>query len=116
MAKSTAKKSVKTGSGNEFDAFLKRYPKTAEVDVFVHDMNGFLRGKRFPVAEARKIWESGVEMPQPEGATLAVLKAQVPEFGAARNPCDVTAQAMNDQGPLRACALDRPAAVVRHDH
>lgn len=51
------------GAG-EFDAFLKRYPKTAEVDVFVHDLNGFLRGKRFPVHEARKIWESGVEMPR----------------------------------------------------
>ncbi|MBL8710088.1 MAG: glutamine synthetase [Rhodospirillaceae bacterium] len=48
----------------EFDAFLKRHPKTAEVDVFVHDLNGFLRGKRFPVAEARKLWESGVEMPR----------------------------------------------------
>jgi hypothetical protein len=32
---------------SEFDAFLKRYPKTQEVDVFVHDLNGFLRGKRF---------------------------------------------------------------------
>ena len=51
-------------SASEFDAFLKRYPKTEDVDVFVHDMNGFLRGKRFPVSEAKKIWESGVEMPR----------------------------------------------------
>jgi glutamine synthetase len=58
------KKSAKTTTQGEFDAFLKRYPKTSEVDVFVHDMNGFLRGKRFPVAEAKKIWESGVEMPR----------------------------------------------------
>ena len=67
MAKAAAKKRVSADSskgGNEFDAFLKRYPKTAEVDVFVHDMNGFLRGKRFPVSEARKLWESGVEMPR----------------------------------------------------
>ena len=49
---------------SEFDAFLKRHPKTQEVDVFVHDLNGFLRGKRFPVHEAGKIWESGVEMPR----------------------------------------------------
>ncbi|WP_303982037.1 glutamine synthetase family protein [Dongia mobilis] len=49
---------------SEFDTYLKRYPKTQDVDVFVHDMNGFLRGKRFPVAEAKKLWESGVEMPR----------------------------------------------------
>lgn len=56
------------------------------------------------VIAADKAEEAGVALPQPQGATLAVLQAQVPEFGAARNPCDVTAQALNDQGPLRACA------------
>lgn len=53
-----------TAPTSEFDSFLKAHPKTEDVDVFVHDMNGFLRGKRFPVSEARKIWESGVEMPR----------------------------------------------------
>lgn len=48
----------------ELERFLKRYPQTEDIDVFVHDMNGFLRGKRFPVSEARKLWESGVEMPR----------------------------------------------------
>lgn len=57
-------KSEPKSGASEFDAFLKRYPKTREVDVFVHDLNGFLRGKRFPVQEARKLWESGVEMPR----------------------------------------------------
>ena len=56
------------------------------------------------VIAADKAEEAGVALPQPQGATLAVLQAQVPEFGAARNPCDVTAQALNDQGPLRTCA------------
>lgn len=55
------------------------------------------------VIAADKAEELGVAMPQPEGETLAVLKANVPEFGAARNPCDVTAMAMNDEGPLRKC-------------
>ena len=31
-------------------------------------------------------------MPQPTGRTLETLIASIPEFGAARNPCDVTAQ------------------------
>jgi len=56
------------------------------------------------VIAADKAEEFEVPLPQPEGDTLATLKAHVPEFGAARNPCDVTAQAMNDEGALRACA------------
>jgi len=60
--KTTAARS--SGPSSELDSFLKRYPETEDVDVFVHDMNGFLRGKRLPVAEARKLWESGIEMPR----------------------------------------------------
>lgn len=56
------------------------------------------------VIAADKAEQTGVALPQPEGRTLEVLQQQVPEFGAARNPCDVTAQALNDEGPMRACA------------
>ncbi len=56
------------------------------------------------VIAADKAEQIGVALPQPQGKTLAVLQHNVPEFGAARNPCDVTAQALNDEGPLRACA------------
>lgn len=48
------------------------------------------------VAAADKAEQHGVLLPQPEGATLAAIQAQIPEFGAARNPCDVTAGALND--------------------
>jgi acetate---CoA ligase (ADP-forming) len=48
------------------------------------------------VAAADKAEQHGVTLPQPEGATLAAIRAQIPEFGAARNPCDVTAGALND--------------------
>ncbi|MBM3367024.1 MAG: CoA-binding protein, partial [Betaproteobacteria bacterium] len=37
----------------------------------------------------------GVPMPQPEPATVAELRAVVPEFGAARNPCDPTGQVLS---------------------
>jgi glutamine synthetase len=47
-----------------FDAYLKRHPKTVHVDAFLHDLNGNLRGKRLPVAEAAKLWKSGLEMPR----------------------------------------------------
>ncbi len=38
----------------------------------------------------------GVALPQPQGRTLERLRQSVPEYGALRNPCDVTAQAANE--------------------
>ena len=46
----------------------------------------------------------GVPMPQPDAATRAVLETQIPEFGAARNPCDVTAQVITNPDSLALCA------------
>lgn len=37
-----------------------------------------------------------VPLPQPCDATRAVLESHIPDFGAARNPCDLTAQAANN--------------------
>ena len=37
----------------------------------------------------------GVPMPQPEPSTVAELRTVVPEFGAARNPCDPTGQVLS---------------------
>jgi acyl-CoA synthetase (NDP forming) len=37
----------------------------------------------------------GVPMPQPTEKTVAVLRSVVPEFGAARNPCDPTGQVLS---------------------
>lgn len=53
-----------------------------------------------------------VQLPQPDERIRAILEANIPEFGAARNPCDVTAQVMNNPDSLPACAnafLDSPA-------
>lgn len=64
------------------------------------------------VIAADKAEAHGVPLPQPEGRTLEVLCANVPEFGAARNPCDMTAMALNSEAPLEACAgalLEDPA-------
>ena len=46
----------------------------------------------------------GVPMPQPDAATRALLETQIPEFGAARNPCDVTAQVITNPESLALCA------------
>ncbi|MFO1059824.1 MAG: glutamine synthetase family protein [Dongiaceae bacterium] len=48
----------------ELDAYLEQHPDTVQVDAFVHDLNGRLRGKRLPVADAAKAWRSGIEMPR----------------------------------------------------
>jgi len=45
----------------------------------------------------------GVELPQPSRETVQVLESHVPDFGSARNPCDVTAQVVNNPKSLWAC-------------
>ena len=53
----------------------------------------------------------GVPMPQPLEATGAILRAIVPEFGAARNPCDPTGQVLSDPDSFGKCCralLDDP--------
>jgi acyl-CoA synthetase (NDP forming) len=45
-----------------------------------------------------------VPLPQPRDAVRTVLEQHIPEFGAARNPCDVTAQVIANPESLTACA------------
>jgi acetate---CoA ligase (ADP-forming) len=53
----------------------------------------------------------GVPMPQPTEKTTAVLRSVVPEFGAARNPCDPTGQVLSVPESYSKCCqalLDDP--------
>jgi len=45
----------------------------------------------------------GIAMPQPANATRRVLEQYIPDFGSARNPCDVTAQVISQPESMRAC-------------
>lgn len=45
----------------------------------------------------------GLAMPQPLPATEAVLRAAIPDFGAPRNPCDLTAQVASNPASYDAC-------------
>ncbi len=45
----------------------------------------------------------GVEMPQPLPQTEAVLRAAIPDFGAPRNPCDLTAQVAGNPASYDLC-------------
>nr|WP_256476609.1 acetate--CoA ligase family protein [Siccirubricoccus soli] len=44
-------------------------------------------------------------MPQPSTEAKAVLEAAIPDFGAPRNPCDLTAQAASDPTSFGKCVL-----------
>ena len=57
----------------------------------------------FAVLSADQAEARGVPMPQPDPVTQQKLDALVPEFGAARNPCDVTAQVRSDPMMLVNC-------------
>jgi len=46
----------------------------------------------------------GVPLPQPPAEVVTTIAARIPEFGAARNPCDVTAQVLNDRESVNVCA------------
>lgn len=45
----------------------------------------------------------GVALPAPAPATMAVLDGLIPEYGAAGNPCDMTAQVLATPQHLHAC-------------
>lgn len=55
------------------------------------------------VITADKAELHGVSLPQPGAEAQAVLEAAIPEFGSARNPCDVTAQVLNDPDSFMRC-------------
>jgi acyl-CoA synthetase (NDP forming) len=55
------------------------------------------------IMAADKAEEHSVPMPQPSAAATAVLTQHIPDFGSARNPCDVTAQVVNNPQSLWAC-------------
>ncbi len=45
----------------------------------------------------------GLDMPQPAPETERVLRGAIPEFGAPRNPCDLTAQVATNPAMFDAC-------------
>ncbi len=45
----------------------------------------------------------GIPLPQPGPAAAKVLRDAIPDFGSARNPCDVTGQVLNTPETLQVC-------------
>ncbi|MGQ0654381.1 MAG: acetate--CoA ligase family protein [Betaproteobacteria bacterium] len=55
------------------------------------------------VMAADKASRHGVPMPQPLPQTVEVLRSVVPDFGAARNPCDPTGQVLSNPDSFGKC-------------
>lgn len=55
------------------------------------------------IMAADKAEAHGVPLPQPTPEVRAVLESYIPDFGSARNPCDVTAQVINNLQSLATC-------------
>ena len=53
---------------------------------------------------ADKAEENGVWLPDLRPETEAFLATIIPDFGSPKNPCDLTAQALNDPESLKACS------------
>jgi len=53
-----------------------------------------------------------VALPQPPAEVTALLRSHIPEFGSARNPCDVTAQILGNPQSLPECARAMLASDV----
>jgi acyl-CoA synthetase (NDP forming) len=56
------------------------------------------------IMAADRAEQYGVPLPQPNDAVRDILMSHIPEFGSARNPCDVTAQILANPESLNACA------------
>ena len=48
---------------NPLSAFLKKHPDTRYLDVFYCDLSGIIRGKRYPIGQAEKIFNAGAMTP-----------------------------------------------------
>jgi acyl-CoA synthetase (NDP forming) len=82
----------------EASAFFAKAPAPKARGVAVLATSG---GAAIMAADKAEIHR--VDLPQPGDATRQVLESHVPDFGSARNPCDVTAQVVNNPASLWAC-------------
>ena len=101
----------------ETAAFLAKSPAPQARGVAVVATSG---GAAIMAADRAE--QHGVDLPQPSDGVRAVLEQHVPEFGAVRNPCDVTAQVLSNPASLAACANallgspDYAALIVPHPY
>jgi acyl-CoA synthetase (NDP forming) len=82
----------------EAAAFFSKAPPPAARGIAVIATSG---GAAIMAADKAEI--HGVSLPQPCDAVRRVLESNIPEFGSARNPCDVTGQVLNNPQSMWGC-------------
>lgn len=83
----------------ETAAFFAKAPELKATGVAVISTSGGAS-----IMSADKAELHGVPLPQPSETTRTILEARIPEYGSARNPCDVTAQVIGDPESMFACS------------
>ncbi|MBN8751529.1 ATP-grasp domain protein [Xylophilus ampelinus] len=108
------------GSSAAYDAFFERagFVTVSEFEELLETAAFFAKAPRPKAAGVAVLTPSGgagilaadqaelhgVPMPQPGPDLQQLLAKHIPSFGAARNPCDVTAQILNNPVSFPACA------------
>jgi len=83
----------------EAAGFFAKAPAPKSRGVAVLAASG---GAAIMAADKAEIY--GVSLPQPSDAVRHVLEQNIPDFGSARNPCDVTGQVVNNPLSMPACS------------
>ncbi|HMD29752.1 MAG TPA: acetate--CoA ligase family protein [Steroidobacteraceae bacterium] len=83
----------------EAAAFFAKAPAPRARGIAVLAASG---GAAIMAADKAELY--GVALPQPSAAVQRVLEANIPDFGSARNPCDVTGQVVNNPQSMPACS------------
>ena len=82
----------------EAAAFFAKVPPPKARGVAVIATSG---GAAIMAADKAELY--GVSLPQPNDEVRRVLESHIPDFGSARNPCDVTGQVVNNPQSMWAC-------------
>jgi acetate---CoA ligase (ADP-forming) len=83
----------------EAAAFFAKAPPPKARGIAVLAASG---GAAIMAADKAELY--GLALPQPSDAVRRVLEANIPDFGSARNPCDVTGQVVNNPQSMPACS------------
>lgn len=83
----------------EAAAFFAKAPAPKARGIAVLAASG---GAAIMAADKAELY--GLALPQPSDAVRLVLEANIPDFGSARNPCDVTGQVVNNPQSMPACS------------
>ncbi|MGO9949622.1 MAG: acetate--CoA ligase family protein [Steroidobacteraceae bacterium] len=83
----------------EAAAFFAKAPAPKARGIAVLAASG---GAAIMAADKAELY--GLALPQPSAAVQQVLEANIPDFGSARNPCDVTGQVVNNPQSMPACS------------